>query len=202
MDNRPCEGQLTLVGIDHGFSFPLQYFEQHGLPLDWLSFLDDFQRHWPTDEDIYVDFVRDGSVGNGAARSGDPRWRRVTEMWARTAKSVFHFDVHGSVAKSTHAGIPWLRYIRQQTKDRVHFWPFGGWSVPPSCSIAAEVYPALWSRTFPSEGRPADQQDAFAIAKWMQRADCDGSLTCYFHPSVEPQEQKKAEIEGWILGVL
>jgi hypothetical protein len=59
----------TLVGIDHGFSFPLQYFEQHGLPHDWPSFLDDFQRHWPTDEDIYVQLVRDGSVGNFAART-------------------------------------------------------------------------------------------------------------------------------------
>ena len=29
---------------------------------DWPSFLDDFQRHWPTDEDIYVDFVRDGAA--------------------------------------------------------------------------------------------------------------------------------------------
>jgi hypothetical protein len=55
-----AEGPLTLVGIDHGFSFPLQYFEVHGLKLDWPTFLDDFQRHWPTDEDIYVDFVRDG----------------------------------------------------------------------------------------------------------------------------------------------
>jgi len=27
---------------------------------DWPTFLDDFQRHWPTDENIYVDFVRDG----------------------------------------------------------------------------------------------------------------------------------------------
>jgi hypothetical protein len=75
------------------------------LSLDWSSFLDDFQRHWPTDEDIYVDFVRDDGSGNGAARSGNPRWRRVTELQARTAKSVFHFDVQGSVAKSTHAGI-------------------------------------------------------------------------------------------------
>jgi hypothetical protein len=33
--------------------------------------------HWPTDEDIYVDFVRDGGSGNGAARSDDPRWRRL-----------------------------------------------------------------------------------------------------------------------------
>ena len=120
------EGRPTLVGIDHGFSFPIQYFERHGLPLDWPSFLDDFQRHWPTDEDIYVDFVRDGNSGNGAARSGNPRWRRITELRARTAKSVFHFDVQGSVAKSTHAGIPWLRYIRQHATDHVHFWPFDG----------------------------------------------------------------------------
>jgi hypothetical protein len=79
---RLSQGPPTLVGIDHGFSFPLRYFEQHGLALDW-----------PTDEDVYVDFVRDGSSGNGAARSGNPRWRRVTELRARTAKSVFHFDV-------------------------------------------------------------------------------------------------------------
>ena len=73
MVERLSEGSPTLVGIDHGFSFPLRYFKQHGLSLDWSSFLDDFQRHWPTDEDIYVDFVRDGSRGNAAARSG---WRR------------------------------------------------------------------------------------------------------------------------------
>jgi hypothetical protein len=47
---RLSEGQPMLVGIDHGFSFPLRYFEQHGLPLDWSSFLVDFQSHWPTDE--------------------------------------------------------------------------------------------------------------------------------------------------------
>lgn len=40
----------------------------------------------------------------------------MAELEARTAKSVFHFDVQGSVAKSTHAGIPWLRYIRQQAR--------------------------------------------------------------------------------------
>jgi hypothetical protein len=57
---RLSEKQPTLVGIGHGFSFPLQYFEKYGLPHDWPAFLDDFQRHWPTDEDIYVDFVRDG----------------------------------------------------------------------------------------------------------------------------------------------
>ena len=58
---------------------------------------------------------------------GSARWRRLTEERARGAKSVFHFDVQGAVAKSTHAGIPWLRFIRQQRGARVHFWPFDGW---------------------------------------------------------------------------
>ena len=142
------------------------------------------------------------SSGNGAARSGDPRWRRVTELRARTAKSVFHFDVQGSVAKSTHAGIPWLRYIRQHAKARVHFWPFDGWSPPPNCSVVAEVYPALWSRTFPTAGRTADQQDAYATAEWMPRADGDGTLEKFLCLEIEPDERETAEVEGWILGVL
>ena len=111
---RLAEDTPTLVGIDHGFSFPLRYFEVHGLEPDWPSFLDDFLHHWPTDEDhTYVDFVREGSAGNGAARTGNARWRRLTEERAGGAKSVFHFDVPGQVAKSTHAGIPWLRFMRQ-----------------------------------------------------------------------------------------
>ena len=32
----------TLVGIDHGFSFPLRYFEVHRIEPDWQIFLDDF----------------------------------------------------------------------------------------------------------------------------------------------------------------
>ena len=128
---RLSKDRPTLVGIDHGFSFPLQYFEQHRLSHDWPAFLDDFQRHWPTDGDhIYVDFVRHGSHGDGAARTGDPHWRRLTEIRAGAAKSVFHFDVQGSVAKSTHAGLPWLRYLRHELGDRVHFWPFDSWEIP------------------------------------------------------------------------
>ena len=111
-------------------NYDLSLGRWHDLKLDWPTFLDDFQRHWPTDEDIYVDFVRDGTVGNGAARMGNPRWRRLTEERAGSAKSVYHFDVQGSVAKSTHAGIPWLRFIRQRLGARVHFWPFDGWNIP------------------------------------------------------------------------
>src|SRR6201996_4662125 len=69
------EDKPTLVGIDHGFSFPLRYFQENDLPLNWRAFLDDFCRHWPTDgDDVYVDFVREGICGSAAARSGNPRW--------------------------------------------------------------------------------------------------------------------------------
>jgi hypothetical protein len=198
---RLTEDVASLAGIDHGFSFPLRYFEAHHLTPAWPTFLDDFQRHWPTDGDNnYVDFVRDGICGNGAARSGNTRWRRVTEERAG-AKSVFHFDVPGSVAKSTHAGLPWLRYLRQQTGDQVHFWPFDGWDIPTGRSVMAEVYPSLWSRSFAREGRSADQHDAYSVAEWMRRADLDGTLKEFFDPFLSPAERMVAQVEGWILGI-
>jgi len=91
---RLAEDAPTIIGIDHGFSFPFAYFQQYSLPHNSPAFLENFQRHWPTDgQDMYVDFVRDGHHGNGAARSGDRRWRRISEMRTRRAKSVFFFDV-------------------------------------------------------------------------------------------------------------
>ena len=194
-------GPPTLVGIDHAFSFPLRYFEIHRLAPDWPAFLDDFQRHWPTDGDhLYVDFVRDGSRGNGAERTGNSRWRRLAEERCR-AKSVFHFDVQGSVAKSTHAGLPWLRFLRNHLGSRLHFWPFDGWKPPQGCSVIAEVYPALWSRAFPNEGRNAHQHDAYSVARWMRESDATGALGDYFEPRLTPSERTQTGVEGWILGL-
>ena len=196
-----CDDTPTLVGIDHGFSFPLRYFEAHRLPLDWHHFLDDFQLHWPTDGDhVYVDFVRDGAVGNGANRTGHSRWRRLAEERSR-AKSVFHFDVQGSVAKSTHAGIPWLRFVRDQLPGRIHFWPFDGWEVPRSKSMICEAYPALWSHHFDRADRTPDQHDAYAIAAWLSRVDQEDRLAQYLNPDLKPEERATAQVEGWILGV-
>ncbi|MGH9891716.1 MAG: hypothetical protein ACREA0_06990 [bacterium] len=150
---------------------------------------------------MYVDFVRDGLHGDGSARSGDSQWRRVTEVRTRTAKSVFHFDVPGSVAKATHAGLPWLRYIRHECGERVHFWPFDGWVVPAGRSVIAEVYPSLWKGAAPDEGRTPDQQDAYNIAAWLRRVDGDGSLQEFLNPGLTPSERATPQVEGWILGV-
>jgi hypothetical protein len=125
----------------------------------------------------------------------------LTEERVGSAKSVFHFDVQGSVAKSTHAGIPWLRYIRERLGKRVHFWPFDGWDIPAGRSAIVEVYPTLWSRSFANEGRTGDQHDAFTIAAWLSRADRDGRLAAFLKPELSPPERTLPQVEGWILGV-
>ncbi len=63
-----------LFGIDRVLLVPLRYFEVHRLEPDWPAFLDDFQRHWPTDQDdAYVDFVHHG------------RWATARRAWATRA---------------------------------------------------------------------------------------------------------------------
>lgn len=192
----------TIVGIDHGFSFPIRYFEAHQIVPDWDVFLRDFHEHWPTDgQYVYVDFVRDGSVGNGAWRMGNAKWRRITEQRCR-AKSVFHFDCQGSVAKSTHSGLPWLLFLREKLGDILHFWPFDGFTVPSGRSAVVEAYPALYRQRFPGvASMTGDQQDAYAIASWLQQADVTGELNTAMHPDLDPGLQLLARTEGWILGV-
>ena len=67
--------------------------------------------------------------------------------------------------------------------------------------MVAEVYPALWSHSFPRDGRNSDQQDAYATAEWLRQRDLDGGLERFFSPSLTAHERAVAEIEGWILGI-
>ncbi len=195
-------GPPAIIGIDHAFSFPMEYFTAHSVPLEWSAFLDDFHKHWPTDgEHTYVDFVRDEQLGKAVQRGGNSHWRRLCERRSKGAKSVFHFDVPGSVAKSTHAGLPWLRFLRQRLGERVHFWPFDGWKPEAGRHVIAEVYPSLWNKTYPREDRGPDQHDAYSVARWLQETDIAGELYEFLMPDLGSEIRNLANIEGWILGV-
>ncbi|MEQ9379356.1 MAG: hypothetical protein RJP95_00720, partial [Pirellulales bacterium] len=190
-----------IAGIDHGFSFPISYFSRYDLK-SWPAFLDDFCKYWPTDQDhIYVDFVRDSSEGV-PDRSGSNKDFRLTENWTSSAKSVFQFDVQGSVAKSTHAGIPWLRRIRGRVGDKVHFWPFDGWKIDAGKSVIAEIYPSIFRRRYDEEDRSSDQQDAYCVARWLSETDERDFLARYLDPPLTAGERKIADLEGWILGIM
>ena len=190
------EAPPTIIGLDHGLSCPLPYFERHGLGLDWDAFLGDFARHWPTDQmNVTVRSLRPEN-----ARAGDPRWRRPCEQ--RTgAKSVFHFDVPGSVANSTHAGLPWIRRLRATLGPALYCWPFDGWQPAPGRHVLAEVYPSRWSARWPREDRTPDQHDAYAVAAALAAADGSGELEAWLQPTLPAAERSAARVEGWILGV-
>lgn len=201
------QGVQFLAGIDHAFSFPFSYFERYGLN-SWTRLLADFTRYWPTDrEGISVEAVRNGHAhALGLApppgqRTGDSTEFRLCERWTPSAKSVFQFGVQGQVAMSTHAGIPWLKRLRDEAGDRIHFWPFDGWQPAPGKAVIAEVYPSIFRRRYPAEGRSGDQQDAYAVARWMAEMDDRGALARYFAPPLSEEEQRIAALEGWILGV-
>jgi hypothetical protein len=60
----------------------------------------------------------------------------------------------------------------------------------PGKPVVAEVYPSFWTRRFPKEGRDGDEQAAFAVAAWLQRADRSGSLEGFFNPPMTPEERQ------------
>ena len=194
-------GVRMIAGIDHGFSFPVAYFQRNGLKT-WDEFLDDFCEHWPLDQDgSTVDAIR-ADRRRANLRTGSTKELRLTEQWTSSAKSVFLFDVQGSVAKSTHTGLPWLRNIRDTTQGPVHFWPFNGWDLPETGAVFAEVYPSIFKNRYPREDRSPDQQDAYCVARWLCETDQRGSLDRYAHPALTATEFAQAELEGWILGIL
>ena len=190
----------TLVGIDHAFSFPIRYFQKYEKLLGprWDDFLNDFQKHWPTDDD--EKWVEPLKSGTGKNRCGDPKWRRLTDKLAVGAQSPFNFG--GRVAHSTHAGLPWLRYIRRELGDKVHFWPFDGWNCWEGKSVIVEVYPTLWNRRFKRLPDMSEHDlDAYSVAWSVSHLDQNGLLDEYFRPELSPEEKDRAKKEGWILGV-
>lgn len=184
-----------IVGMDHGFSFPISYFHRYKIS-SWTQFLSDFVKHWPTHHPgTTVEQFRADSK-----RSGDARELRLTEKWTSSAKSVFQFDVQGSVAKSTHAGLPFLQALRQAA-PQVHFWPFDGWSFPSGQSVVFESYPSLFRNRYPRQSRSVDQQDAYSICRWLRDMDTIGRLEDFSAPPLTDTQKEVASLEGWIFGV-
>ena len=169
--------------------------------------MEDFCRYWPTDQPYcHVDFIRDGVWWRNheeprGKRTGSADEFRLCENWTSSAKSVFQFDMQGSVAKSTHTGIPWLKFLRHEMKEKLFFWPFDGWHPPEGVSVIAEVYPSLFRKRYPKNGRTADEQDAYSVARWLEESARLGILGRYFDPPLTLPERHIASLEGWILGV-
>ena len=122
---------------------------------------------------------------------------RLCERWTSSIKSVCQFDVQGSVAKSTHPGSPWLKRVRDAAGNRVHIWPFDGWQIRPTgavlAAVLAEVYPSIFRNRYSRENRTPDEQDAYAVSRWLTDCAVFGSLTRYVDPPLTSSEQRVAD---------
>ena len=200
--DRLAEDVPTLVGIDHGFSFPLAYFEMHGLTTDWPVFLDDFQRHWPTDDDnlrrlqcarasrATAPHARATRAGAGSARSapeGPGRCFTSTrrDQWPRP-------PTQGCLGCASSGRNSAIRSVSGRSTDGM----FGqvGRRSPRSIRHCG-------TRTSPERRAPGTSRTRLSIAAFLSRADADGGLVRLLAPDLTPEERTLAGVEGWILGV-
>lgn len=68
-------------------------------------------------------------------------------------------------------------------------------------SQKSTVYPSLFRKRYPKNGRTADEQDAYSVARWLEESARLGILGRYFDPPLTLPERHVASLEGWILGV-
>jgi hypothetical protein len=190
---RLSEDDRVIVGLDHAFSFPQSYMHRHGLE-SWEAFLRDFEEHWPTNRLSVKDLLP------GLSRLGEADEQRLAGRWTAQPRSVFQFDLQDNAARATHAGLPWLSYLRR-AGERVHFWPFDGFAVPAGKSVVTEVRPARLKHRYGREGLERQEHEAFAICAWLQDRDRLDLLRPYFEPPLSDLEKQRAALEGWILGV-
>ena len=83
----------------------------------------------------------------------------------------------------------------------MHFWPFDGWQLPDDRAVIVEVYPSIFRNRYRRAKRSADEQDAYAAARWTADMAGRGALAAYFEPPLTTAERAVAAFEGGIPGV-
>jgi hypothetical protein len=195
--DRLVEDVPTIVGIDHAFSYPLSILEGAALQ-SWDDFLGWFETRCPTTQDRVSECI----PGNLEFLKRHQDELRLTDRWTATAMPLCSGweGNRSNVFFSTHAGIPWLKWLRNRGAGRIHFWPFDGFTVPQGKSVIAEVYPRIFRRRYHTD-LTGDARDAWLVCQWLRDRNQKNCLAPYFEPPVDEAEQRQARIEGWILGV-
>jgi len=89
------------------------------------------------------------------------------------------------VMATGNAGRPLARLLQDRLRRSIKYFlrfatvallPFDGFEVPEGKSVIAEVYPALYKRSFPIENRTPDEHDAWFIAAGCRRPTGAASL--------------------------
>ena len=148
-----------------------------------------------------------------SARTGQeqhPPERRICDVRATGAKTVWQLAYAGSVGSQMLLGLPALKCLVSDPRiaGRAKVWPFEtGLRTPDAPVVIAEVYPSLLRdevRARRREGEILDSAQVRVNADAFARLDASGGLAPLFMgpTCLTPEQRRTVETEeAWILGL-
>ncbi len=143
-------------------------------------------------------------------REPHPLERRICDVRAKGAKTVWQLAYAGSVGSQMLLGLPALKCLKADRRiaNRAMVWPFEtGLRTPDAPAVIAEVYPSLLRdevRARRGEGEILDSAQVRVNADAFARLDAGGGLAPLFAgaPGLTHEERRIVETEeAWILGL-
>ena len=143
-------------------------------------------------------------------RSAHPPERRLCDIRATGAKTVWQLAYTGSVGSQMLLGLPALKRLTQDPRiaGRTAIWPFEtGLRTPGAQAAIAEVYPSLLRAEVRARRREDEILDSAQVrvnAEAFARLDARGGLAPLFAgaPRLTADERRLIETEeAWILGL-
>ena len=143
-------------------------------------------------------------------REAHPPERRICDLRATGAKTVWQLAYTGSVGSQMLLGLPALKRLAADPRiaGRAAVWPFEtGLRTPDAPAVIAEVYPSLLRAEVRARRRGDEILDSAQVrvnADAFARLDAQGGLAPLFDgaPSLTADERRLIETEeAWILGL-
>ena len=143
-------------------------------------------------------------------REAHPPERRIADLHARGAKTVWQLAYAGSVGSQVLLGLPAIKRLIEhpRMKGRLAVWPFDtGLRAPEAPAVLCEIYPSLLGREVKermNEGEIRDAAQVRVSAEAFARLDALGGLGPLFQsaPYLDATERRIIETEeAWILGL-
>ncbi len=143
-------------------------------------------------------------------RETHPPERRIADLHAKGAKTVWQLAYAGSVGSQVLLGLPALKRLIEDPRmdGRLAVWPFDtGLRVPEAPAVIAEIYPSLLRKEIKERKTGDEIHDAAQVrvnTEAFASLDALGGLGPLFEgaPFLDANERRIIETEeAWILGL-
>ncbi|TFL20053.1 molybdopterin-binding protein [Jannaschia formosa] len=219
IDGWLAKGHRTLLGFDFAFGYPPGFARALTGQDDALAVWDRLAAHLTDGPDNANDRYEVAQAINRRFPGTGPFWgrpahldlpdlpttdrareghglpeRRAIETVVPGAKPVWQLAYAGAVGSQSLVGLAALAGLRARWGTELQVWPQQtGWQVPTARIALVEIYPSLWP---PAQAPIRDQGQVIATAAALRAAEA----AWFTGPAAQPDADRIAREEGWILG--